>query len=467
MVFSSLTFLLYFLPLTLILYFLVRSRRAKNVVLLVSSLLFYAWGEPFYIVLIILSTLNDYLFSNLVARSRQYGNDKLARLYFIISVVVNLGLLGVFKYADFAISNINLLLGVQLPLAKLPLPIGISFYTFQTMSYSIDVYLGKVKAQKNLLTLATYVALFPQLIAGPIVRYITVEDELDNRRETLADISMGLKRFIIGLSKKVIIANQMGYIADQILNRDQLPNHTVVIWLAVIAYTFQIYFDFSGYSDMAIGLGRIFGFHFLENFNYPYIANSVTDFWRRWHISLSSWFRDYVYIPLGGNRHKQYRNIFIVWLLTGMWHGASWNYILWGLYYCLLLVFEKQTQLIPRLPKVIQHGYLLFIVMIGWTIFRIEDFTSLKTALVNMFVYTPIDVKSFVFDYQNLLYALPFIPLAIIASTPWAKGLYQRLESRAHQPIYGIANVFIVVLLIINIIFLVGSSFNPFIYFRF
>ncbi|RRD96194.1 MBOAT family protein [Clostridiales bacterium COT073_COT-073] len=494
MVFSSLTFLFYFLPITLILYFLARSRSQKNLVLLIASIFFYAWGEPFYVFLIILSTVNDYVFSNLVQKSRDRRmacsirsegisekdlkkevsllseSDKAAwrleKTWFILSLIINLGLLGIFKYTDFMIANINSLFNCNLSMTNLPLPIGISFYTFQTMSYSIDVYTGKVRAQKNFLTLATYVALFPQLIAGPIVRYQTIEQELEKRNSSLIGVADGLRRFIIGLAKKVLIANQMGLITDTILIPGAIPDNTAVLWLAMLAYTFQIYFDFSGYSDMAIGLGRVFGFHFLENFNYPYTAVSITDFWRKWHISLGTWFRDYVYIPLGGNKKNQYRNIAIVWGLTGLWHGASWNYVLWGMYYGILLIGEKLLKNKGNLPRVIRRGSTFLAVVIGWTIFRLEDMTDLKKAFYGLTHYQPISLQDFLIEYDKILFALPMLVVAVFAAMPWAERLkkWKWAQKTGGQVLY---DIYLMMLLALIIQSLVGSGFNPFIYFRF
>ncbi len=467
MVFSSLTFLLYFLPITCILYFTARSITQKNIILLIVSLFFYAWGEPVYIFVIVLSLLNDYFFSNQIQRLRDKSANKkyLERIYFLVSLAINLGLLMFFKYSNFIIENVNYLLDLNIQASNLPLPIGISFYTFQTMSYSIDVYRAKLKAQRNFITLATYVALFPQLIAGPIVRYETIEQELTVRTSNSTDIAYGIRRFIVGLAKKVLIANQMGLIADAIFKTGATANYTLVVWLGVVAYSFQIYFDFSGYSDMAIALGRMFGFHFLENFNYPYIASSITDFWRRWHISLSSWFKDYVYIPLGGNRKLQYRNIFIVWFLTGLWHGASWNFIIWGLYYAYLLIIEKLLKGKITLPYVLKRAITMFLVFVGWTIFRVENFTDLKAVFTTMFTYKHISISLFLLEYQSILYALPFIIVAIIASVPLFKKLALKLE---HKKITAyLLDFYLIVVFLITMSFLVGSSFNPFIYFRF
>jgi len=470
MVFSSLTFIFIYLPIVIGVYFLMPNRTMRNLVLLLSSLVFYAWGEPVYIVLILISTINDYTFARIVQKYKNLNNQKKATLFFAFSLIVNLGLLGYFKYSGFVMENINSIFVLNLTIKELPLPIGISFYTFQTMSYSIDVYSGKVRAQKKFLPMATYVALFPQLIAGPIVRYITVEKELVQRTESLTLVASGLRRFILGLGKKVIIANQMGFIADTVFNQQLGDPGTVLTWFGIICYSFQIYFDFSGYSDMAIGLGKIFGFHFLENFNYPYISKSITEFWRRWHISLGTWFRDYVYIPLGGNRLHAVRNIFFVWFLTGLWHGASWNYILWGLYYGLLLMFEKYIfkNKLKALPSFLQHLYTLFLVIVGWTLFRLENLNQLASVLQTLFVYKETTIKTILFTYQDMLYAVPFILLAIIGSTPLIKNIYTKLQRKKQKLVYSLLpDVYLTLIFILSIIFLLGESFNPFIYFRF
>ncbi|GAB6109359.1 MBOAT family O-acyltransferase [Fusibacter bizertensis] len=469
MVFSSLVFLFLFLPIVIGIYYLIPSRTYKNLWLFITSLFFYAWGEPIYISIMIVSIFNDFFCAQLVEKERNKGNLGKAKFFFVLSIGINLGLLFFFKYAGFVIENVNAIFHLSLSAHTLPLPIGISFYTFQTMSYSIDVYMGHVKVQKNFLTMAAYVTMFPQLIAGPIVRYITVEEELTHRTESIELASYGLRRFIIGLGKKVIIANQMGMIADTIYNSAYGTPGTIMLWLAAVAYTFQIYFDFSGYSDMAIGLGRMFGFHFLENFNYPYISTSVTDFWRRWHISLSTWFKDYVYIPLGGNRKWIYRNILIVWMLTGLWHGASWNYVFWGLYYGVLLIAEKliMHKVLNKLPKVIRHIYTLLIVVVGWVIFRLEDASQLFDVLKGMVRYSPTSRNDLLFIYQDMLYALPFLILAIFASTPIAKQFMDKIESKDKPIPKVLLDICILGILLISIVFLVGEKFNPFIYFRF
>ena len=373
MLFSSLTFLFGFLPILLLGYYVVPSRKFKNCILLVFSLLFYAWGEPKYILLMLVTILISYIMGLLI--NKYDSKPKVKKL--LLTILILAGLI-FFKYTNFILENITRVTKADITFMDIILPIGISFYSFQILSYVIDLYNKKVEVQRNIFSLALYVSLFPQLIAGPIVRYETVEDELKNRKENLPDILSGFKRFIVGLSKKIIIANNMGLIADSIFVLNNSNIGTLIMWLGVLAYTLQIYFDFSGYSDMAIGLGKMFGFHFLENFNYPYIAKSITDFWRRWHISLSSWFRDYIYIPLGGNRVsklKWIRNICVVWLLTGLWHGASWNFVLWGAYFAIILLIEKifLLKFIEKSPKIIQWLYAIFLIMLGWVIFRCES----------------------------------------------------------------------------------------------
>lgn len=424
MVFSSISFIFYFLPLVLAAYFIAPNLTVKNIVLLTASLLFYAWGEPIYISLMLISALNDYVFSNLIQRNRDRGGSRaLDRCYFVLSIIVNLSLLGIFKYADFAISTVNSVFGWNIDLLKLPLPIGISFYTFQTMSYSIDVYMRKTEAQKSFLKLATYVTLFPQLIAGPIVRYKTVEHELSERHSTLSDVAYGLRRFVLGLAKKVLLADTMGHIVDAVYTSGNLPNHTLVLWLAAFAFAFQVYYDFSGYSDMAIGLGRIFGFHFLENFNYPFMAQSQSDFWRRWHMSLGTWFRDYVYIPLGGNRKNTFFNLAVVWILTGIWHGANWNFILWGIYCGTLLAIEKfLIKLFKnriRLPYFLRRMITMFTLMFLFPIFALQNFDDMLFALTNMLRYHHIGFSEFYLEYNSILFTLPFFVIAALTAVSW------------------------------------------------
>lgn len=469
MVFSSATFIFLFLPIVLLVYFILNNRDLKNIWLFLVSLFFYSWGEPVYIVLMLFSIGANYLLALKIDGFKTDGRQSHAKGTLILALGLNVVLLGFFKYFGFMIDNLNLLFGSHLPSHELPLPIGISFYTFQIISYVIDVYWGKVKVQKNLIVLGTYVAMFPQLIAGPIVRYITIEDELKSRTESIELIGQGLQRFVIGLGKKVIIANQMGLIADTIYSTNTLNQATIPLWLGAIAYTFQIYFDFSGYSDMAIGLGKIFGFHFLENFNYPYISKSITDFWRRWHISLSSWFKDYIYIPLGGNRKHFYRNLIVVWGLTGLWHGANWNFIFWGIYYGSFLIAEKrlsQTKAF-EVPIIFKRLYTLLIIVIGWVIFRLESVDQLVYALKHMFIYRGIAFNDFMVLYQNILFAMPFFILAIIGSTPMVKIIGHRIESGGHWILKCASDLYLIGIFVMSIAILLGEQFNPFIYFRF
>lgn len=476
MVFSSLLFLFRFLPVVLILYFIAakifKNKAVCNGILFFSSLIFYAWGEPVYVVLMLFSTVVDYTHGMLVERFKNKGNLRAARIAVASSMIINLALLGFFKYSDFVIANINNIFGTSIALLNLPLPIGISFYTFQTMSYTVDVYRGDAKVQKNIISFGAYVALFPQLIAGPIVTFKTIAEQLDNRRESFDDFASGVSRFITGLGKKVLFANSAGLIWDTVLamETDTLP--VLTAWIGIIAYTFQIYFDFSGYSDMAIGLGRMFGFHFLENFNYPYMSKSITEFWRRWHISLGTWFRDYVYIPLGGNRcgfPKQIRNICVVWLLTGLWHGANWNFILWGAYFGVLLIIEKLflLDILKKLPSVVSHFYTLFIVVISWAIFAIEDMGKLGAYLGAMFGAGGklLDESSL---YLLITNGILFAILAL-ASTDIPKRFAARVNNAlAERPANALVqNAFFVAVFLLCTAYLVDASYNPFLYFRF
>ena len=466
MIFSSIPFLFFFFPIFLLLYYLVPFKY-KNLILLIFSLIFYAWGEPIYILLMIFSSVVDY-FNGLMIE--KYQNDKRKKKIFLIaSIIINLSLLGFFKYADFLINSINNVFNISIPLLKLGLPIGISFFTFQTMSYSIDVYRGEVKAEHNFLTFMTYVSMFPQLIAGPIVRYETVSQELHKREINYKHFSNGLLRFLQGLFKKVIIANNVGYLWSVISTSANLS--ILGAWLGIIAFTFQIYFDFSGYSDMAIGMGKMLGFNYLENFNYPYIAKSITDFWRRWHISLSTWFRDYVYIPLGGSRVKKIiniRNIFIVWMLTGLWHGASWNFVLWGLYYGILLILEKFVlkKYIDKLPNALKHLYTIILVLIGWLIFAFEDMSMLTNYAKTMFGLNGNFINStFIYYFTNYFIILV---IATIFSMPVYKKIEEILKNKKHHWIkFIIVLVIYVILLFITIAYLVSDTYNPFLYFRF
>ena len=464
MVFSSIVFLCIFLPTVILLYYVLPAR-FRNGLLMAASLLFYAWGEPVYVLIMLFSTFFDYLNGLLIGHFRNQGKSKAAKVVLIVSVVGNLGILGFFKYTDFLLTNINQITGAGIPLLGLALPIGISFYTFQTMSYTIDVYLGDTPVQKNLLRFGTYVTLFPQLIAGPIVRYKDVQRELDCRKETLDDFTYGLSRFVFGLAKKVLLANRCGALLAQIQGQELSVS---LAWLGAIHFAFQIYFDFSGYSDMAIGLGRIFGFRFLENFNDPYAAVSVTDFWRRWHISLGTWFREYVYIPLGGNRcglGRQLINLSVVWLLTGLWHGASWNYVLWGVFFGVLLVFEKCFLLktLNGIPAVFGRIYTLFAVLVSWVIFMNEDITALGQWLKAMFIPGTLwcSQTTYLLETHALL-----LVLCVFFCTTLPRQLHQGLEK---HPVLAqrVSLAAVPALLIVSMIFLVAETYNPFLYFRF
>lgn len=456
-----------FLPAVLLVYFAV-PQQGKNAVLFLFSLLFYAWGEPIYVILMIFSTVLDYTCGRLVEKNRGTSRQKIG---LIISVVCNIGLLCFFKYTDFFIGTVNGLFGTGIPQLHLPLPIGISFYTFQTMSYTIDVYRNEAKMQKNIISFGAYVSLFPQLIAGPIVRYQDIADQLDERTHSFDKFGDGVKRFVTGLGKKVLLANNIGLLWSTVSASGSDSLTTVGAWLGVIAFGFQIYFDFSGYSDMAIGLGKIFGFDFLENFNYPYISGSVTVFWQRWHMSLGKWFRDYVYIPLGGNRRGlpiQIRNIAVVWLLTGFWHGASWNYVLWGVYYGVLLVCEKMFLLnwLKKAPSVIGHFYTLFFVTLSWVLFAFEDADKGISYLKVMFG----GGTGFVNEgtmYQLFSY-LPLLIICTVASAPLAKKLYEKMNAKCGEGLLLTADaVRILGLFALSVAYLISGSYNPFLYFRF
>ena len=464
MVFSSLLFLFLYLPTVLILYYIC-PRKWRNLLLFVVNLVFYGWGEPVYVTLMIFSTIVDYTCGYFINKYR-HVNDKKAKVFLIASMVINLSLLGFFKYAGFITDTLNYLPFLNIPSLKVPLPIGISFYTFQTMSYSIDVYRGDAPVQRNIISFGTYVSLFPQLIAGPIVRYKDIAYQLDHRRETLDDFTKGVCIFCVGLAKKVLIANQMGALWDRI----QAVGDTGWLgsWVGIIAYTFQIYFDFSGYSDMACGLGNMFGFEFLKNFNYPYISKSVTEFWRRWHISLGTWFREYVYIPLGGNRKgiaRQMLNLLIVWFLTGLWHGAAFNFIFWGLYFGLLLVLEKFVlkRWLDKAPAFVQHIYALFFIVIGWVLFYFTDLGDMGAFFASMFSFGG-EVISHDAGVLALSY-LPMLIVAAVASTPLATNLYKKIMDTKAAP--ALKTLFCVAVLGLCTALLVSQSYNPFLYFRF
>ena len=467
MLFSSIPFLYYFLPLVLAVYFLV-PRGLKNAVLFASSLLFYAWGEPRFCLFMLLSILQGYVFGRLIEKNAE--NRKWSKIFLTASVLLSLGLLGYCKYADFFISSLNAVTGLSLKLLRVALPIGISFYTFQNLSYVVDVYRGDVPAQKSFLKLGTYIAMFPQLIAGPIVRYAEIAPQLDERETTFEDIAAGAGRFVIGLSKKVLLANVLYGLITAFQESKDLS--VLYYWLYAVSFTLQLYFDFSGYSDMAIGLGRIFGFRFSENFNYPYISASITEFWRRWHKSLGSWFRDYVYIPLGGNRvsnAKWLRNILVVWLLTGLWHGASWNFVLWGLGFAVLLVAEKLLYK-ERLEKthVLKHVYVLLFVTLSFVLFNASSLKEAASQIGAMFGADGLPLVSAESLYYAKSYAVTFL-IAVIGATPLCKNVVSKLaeSARGAQVLAILQPVWLVLLLAACTAFLVDGSFNPFLYFRF
>ena len=473
MIFSSLLFLFRFLPAVLVLYYLA-PRPLRNLVLLLCSLVFYAWGEPVYIILMIVSILVSYTGGILVDRFKTQGKRRAARAALLGSSVVSLSLLGFFKYADFLIGTVDSLTGAGINLLKIALPIGISFYTFQTMSYTIDVYRGEAKVQKNLISFGAYVTMFPQLIAGPIVQYKTIDRQLRTRKETAGQFAYGIHRFMIGLGKKVLLANNAGALWDTVSSMEHTQIPVAMSWMGLAAYTFQLYFDFSAYSDMAIGLGHMFGFRFLENFNYPYISKSITEFWRRWHISLSTWFRDYVYIPLGGNRvgvWKHIRNILVVWMLTGIWHGASWNFVLWGLYYGVLLLIEKFVlgKYLKKLPGVFQHIYCMFFVMLGWNLFVFDDMSagiSFARALFGTYGAGFCSRETLYLLYNNAV----LLVLLILGSTqlPARAGNWICAKLRGKETLLTIVkNVFYVGIFLLSVAWLVDASYNPFLYFRF
>ena len=463
MLFTSISFLYYFLPIVLIIYF-IAPKKYKNLILFIFSLIFYFYGEPKYIFLMILEILIAYIGAILIDK---YKSKKIL----ILTLFIHIILLIIFKYTNFLTTNINNVFNTNFKLLNIALPIGISFYTFQIISYIVDVYKGKVKVQKSFLKLATYVSLFPQLIAGPIVRYEVIENELDNRKHSFEDFSLGVRRFTIGLAKKVLIANMLGELCTKFSLVDE--RSIVLYWIFAISYMLQIYFDFSAYSDMAIGLGRMFGFHFLENFDYPYISKSITEFWRRWHISLGSWFRDYVYIPLGGNRVskiKHLRNILVVWLLTGIWHGASWNFVIWGLIFGIILIIEKLflNKYLEKLPSLIRRIYVLFIVMISFIIFNADTISDAISNIIGLFGFNK---ETFINNYTIYYLKSYFIILviAIIASTPLIKKQLENMKKNKfmNKLINILEPIYIVTLLLIVTSYLIDNSYNPFLYFRF
>lgn len=466
MLFSSVTFIFYFLPLVLIIYYFSKDKM-KNYILLFFSLIFYAWGGVAYLPILLISILINYILGLKIDKYKE--SNKKQKIILILAIIFNIAFLGIFKYTNFIFDNINLIFNSSINVPLINLPIGISFYTFQAMSYVIDVYRGDGKVQKNIFNLALYISMFPQLVAGPIVRYETVDEQIKFRTYNLEKFNYGFERFIMGLFKKVIISNSVGELSMMIYSLGDSNMTVLTAWLGAIGYTLQIFFDFSGYSDMAIGLGKIFGFDFLENFNYPYISRSVGEFWRRWHISLGSWFRDYIYIPLGGNRVKGilvYRNLAIVWFITGLWHGASWNFIVWGLYFGVFIILERVflNKFFNKIPKVFSHIYLLVVVILGWVLFSKPDIRQainyisimLGFGHYNLFNgYTLFFIKQYFFE----------IIIAILMSVPLAK--YFIKNKKVHRIINYIKPIILILIFIITIIYLVNSTFNPFIYFNF
>jgi len=464
MVFSGLPFLFFYLPVCLLIYKL-SPLKLRNLWLLLVSLFFYGWGEPVYIFIMFLSIAVDYTHGMLVEKWRE--NDKKARMVVASSVFFNLAILVFFKYYDFLAGSINAVTGLHLPILGIPLPIGISFYTFQTMSYTIDVYRRQAPVQKNIITFGAFVTLFPQLIAGPIIQYKSVAEQLNSRKEGLDKFVSGVERFCVGMAKKVLLANAIGRLWDSYLAMQPERLSFVGAWLGLAAYAFQIYFDFSGYSDMAIGLGRMLGFDFIENFNYPYISRSVVEFWKRWHISLTNWFREYVYFPLGGNRvsrAKWIRNILIVWMLTGIWHGAGWNFLFWGLYYALFMLGERMFwgKGLAKLPTPVQHAYTLIVVLVGWCLFAVESMSHLGGYLAACFggsgaLFKPLD------GYYFRSY-LPLLVILVVASTPVSKKLWNKLSDNVRAVL---SPVLVLAALVFCTASLVDASYNPFLYFRF
>lgn len=466
MVFSSIVFLFTFLPIMLLAYY-IAPKKIKNFVLLIGSLIFYAWGEPVYIFLMIFTTISNYILARIIALMRKENKRK---MYLIITIVLDLAILGFFKYWGLLIDTINGIFSTSISYTQLALPIGISFYTFQALSYVIDVYLKKVEVQKNIVDFGAYITMFPQLVAGPIVRYSDIATQLKSREHTINGFGIGVEKFIIGLGKKVLLANNIGMLWNTIQAQSLSELSVLTAWLGAIAYTLQIYFDFSGYSDMAVGLGRMFGFKFIKNFDYPYISKSVTEFWRRWHISLSSWFKEYVYIPLGGNRKgtgKQIRNLLIVWGLTGLWHGASYNFIIWGLYYGVLLIIEKFIlgKYIEKLPNIIKNIYTMFIVIIGWVFFASPDLgwaVDYIKVLFGIGKHAFID-GNFIYYIKNYLILLIIL---IIASRPFVYSRFSKLKKKDNSWAI-IAAIIEFAMFAIVIAYLLNASYNPFLYFRF
>lgn len=470
MLFSSLTFLFKFLPVTLALYYLV-PQRFRNIIMLIASLIFYAWGEPIYVFLMLFSIIFNYFGGLQIDALKQSGDTKKLKFSFFFTVIVNLAILGFFKYYGFVLDSINSILPFNIPYKALALPIGISFYTFQTLSYIIDVYRGTAEVQKNFISFGTYVTMFPQLIAGPIVRYQDIDKQLRKRTISMYKFGQGMAWFLRGLGKKVLLANNIGMMFDSIHAMGADERSVLTAWLGCLAYTMQIYFDFSGYSDMAIGLGKMFGFEFMLNFNYPYISKSLTEFWRRWHISLGTWFREYVYIPLGGNRvssAKHIRNIMVVWMLTGLWHGAAWNFVFWGLYHGIVQLIEKKVlkNVLEKLPNFVQILYTFIIVMIGWVMFFCTSLKDLGVYLGNMIGiggHGFIDSTGLYYLFTNLI----LIVICFIACGPTAWKKIQKCALKAGKARQVVATIAYIAIFILSLAYLVNATYNPFLYFRF
>lgn len=473
MVFSSVIFIFTFLPIVLFLYYIIPSKKWKNLILFLASLVFYAWGEPVYIFLMLFSTICTYILGLDIANCKKNGQQKKARNSMIYAVVLQIMILGFFKYYGFVVGNINQIFNVNIPIHTLALPVGISFYTFQSLSYIVDLYRGDIKVQKSYINYGLYVAMFPQLVAGPIVRYADIERQLLYRRFTKEQFGRGVCRFIIGLGKKVIFADQIGQLWTTISTYDTSNMSVSAAWLGTIAYTLQLYFDFSGYSDMAIGLGHMFGFSLRENFKYPYLSKSITEFWRRWHISLGTWFREYIYIPLGGNRvstGKHLRNILIVWMVTGLWHGANWTFLFWGLYYGLLLLGEKYLygRILVKLPGIFRHIYTMFAVIIGWVFFASDSLSVAFKYIAAMFGASGIFVDSVAKYYWGSYMMLMLV--MIVACAPLGSAINRYLLDREDYlgKIWeGVSTVGYILILIISVVYLVTETYHPFLYFRF
>lgn len=468
MVFSSISFLFYFLPVLFFCYYFA-PQRLKNLVMIFGSLVFFAWGEIRFIPVMLLLSVEDYICGRLMEKHRE--NQKKRRLYMLISVCSNLAVLVFFKYTSFLLTNFSALTGLVFTIPKIILPIGVSFNSFQSISYAIDVYRGTTRCEKSYYTYLAYTTLFPQIIAGPIVRYVTVEDDLDDHQMTRDSFSLGMRRFLIGLGKKVLIANNVGFLATKVADGLAGTPSVLLYWLGITAYTFQIYFDFSGYSDMAIGLARVFGLTFSENFNYPYISQSITEFWRRWHITLGAWFRDYVYIPMGGNRVSVPRhlfNLFAVWALTGFWHGASWNFVFWGLYYGFLLMIEKYLfmSFLQKIPAFFRHVYTLLLVVFGWVIFYFEDLSKMAEFFRGMLGFSRLPLYNEQSLYYLLNYGVIFL-LAAYLSTPHLKKFINLADQTEKPLVAGVASVLYALMFCACIAYLVNSTYNPFLYFRF